>query len=231
VTAAGEAQLAFDRAVRRAAAAVCRAQVAETADEAAWQTSQAGRASAAADSIEALTAAGAEQRAVLARLLDATAGGGLSGRPRIAVVDALTGALLALTDSRELRRVAICGRPACARRPARCDHDLAGRPGLGPPPPTHGYRPGAGLDRYLRGRDRRCRFPGCRRPVPRGGELDHDHPWPGGPTSATNLVGYCTAHHRGKHQAPGWRHRLTADGTLTVTTPSGLRATTTPPPF
>jgi hypothetical protein len=67
--------------------------------------------------------------------------------------------------------------------------------------------------------------------VPRGGELDHDHPWPGGPTSATNLVGYCTAHHRGKHQAPGWRHRLTADGTLTVTTPSGLRATTTPPPF
>ncbi|MBJ7453493.1 MAG: HNH endonuclease, partial [Blastococcus sp.] len=93
------------------------------------------------------------------------------------------------------------------------------------------YRPGAGLDRYLRARDRRCRFPGCRRPVPRGGELDHDRPWPGGPTSATNLVGYCTPHHRGKHQAPGWRHHLAADGTLTVTTPSGLRATTTPPPF
>jgi hypothetical protein len=44
-------------------------------------------------------------------------------------------------------------------------------------------------------------------------------------------VGYCTSHHRGKHQAPGWRHRIAADGTLTVTTPSGLRATSTPPPF
>jgi hypothetical protein len=65
----------------------------------------------------------------------------------------------------------------------------------------------------------------------RDGELDHDRPWPGGPTSAGNLVGYCTPHHRGKHQAPGWRHEFTADGRLTVTTPSGLRATTTPPPF
>lgn len=231
VTAAGEAQLAFDRAVGRAAAAVRRAERADAADEAAWQASSAGRAATAGDSIAALAAVGAEQRAVLARLLDATAGGGLSERPRIAVVDALTGALLALTNSRELRRVAACGRPACTRRPARCTHDLAGRPGLGPPPPTDGYRPGAGLDRYLRARDRRCRFPGCRRSVPRGGELDHDHPWPGGPTSAANLVGYCTPHHRGKHQAPGWRHHLGADGTLAVTTPSGLRATTTPPPF
>jgi hypothetical protein len=231
VTAAGEAQLAFDRAVREAAAAVRRAERADAADEAAWRASPAGRTSAAADSIEALAAAGTEQRAVLARLLDATAGGALGERPRVAVVDALSGALLALTDSRELRRAATCGRPACVRRPARCAHDLHGRPGLGPPRPTEGYRPGAVLDRYLRARDRRCRFPGCRRPVPRGGELDHDRPWPGGPTSAGNLVGYCTSHHRGKHQAPGWRHELTADGALTVTTPSGLRATTTPPPF
>jgi len=228
VVAAGQAQLAFDRAVRRAAAAVRQAERADAADEAMWRAS---RASAAADSIAALEAAGAEQRAMLARLLDATAGGALAERPRIAVVDALSGALLALTDSRELRRTATCGRPACARRPSRCTHDLDDRPGLGPPPPTDGYRPGAGLDRHLRARDRRCRFPGCRRPVPRGGELDHDRPWPGGPTSATNLVGYCTPHHRGKHQAPGWRHELTADGALTVTTPSGLRATTTPPPF
>ena len=53
------------------------------------------------------------------------------------------------------------------------------------------------------------------------GELDHDRPYPDGPTSAANLVGYCTANHRGKHQAPGWRHQLSADGTLTVTTPPG----------
>ena len=52
-----------------------------------------------------------------------------------------------------------------------------------------------------------------------------------GPTSAANLAGYCTGHHRGKHQAPGWRHALAADGTLTVTTPTGLTAVTTPPPY
>jgi hypothetical protein len=67
--------------------------------------------------------------------------------------------------------------------------------------------------------------------VPRGGEVDHDRPWPEGPTSASNLVGYCTGHHRGKHQAPGWQHHLAGDGTLTVTTPTGLVATTTPPPY
>ena len=99
------------------------------------------------------------------------------------------------------------------------------------PGPTDGYRPGAALDRHVRARDRRCRFPGCRRPVPRGGELDHAIPWPTGPTTAANLTGYCTSHHRGKHQAPHWRHHLTPDGTLTVTTPTGLTATTTPPPW
>ncbi|MGY1722987.1 hypothetical protein [Blastococcus sp. SYSU DS0533] len=66
--------------------------------------------------------------------------------------------------------------------------------------------------------------------MPRRGELDHDRPWPERETSAGNLVGYCATHHRDKHQAPGWRHRLAADGTLTVTTPSGLVAWTTPPP-
>ena len=46
-----------------------------------------------------------------------------------------------------------------------------------------------------------------------------------------NLAGYCTGDHRGKHQAPGWTHTLTSDGTLTVTTPTGLTAVTTPPPY
>jgi hypothetical protein len=67
--------------------------------------------------------------------------------------------------------------------------------------------------------------------VPRGGELDHNQPWPEGATSATNLTGFCTSHHRGKHQAPGWQYDLAADGMLTITTPTGLVATTTPPPY
>jgi hypothetical protein len=56
-------------------------------------------------------------------------------------------------------------------------------------------------------------------------------PWPDGPTSAANLTGFCTNHHRGKHQAPGWSYDLSSDGTLTVGAPSGLVASTAPPPY
>ncbi len=52
-----------------------------------------------------------------------------------------------------------------------------------------------------------------------------------GQTTGANLAGYCTGDHRGKHQAPGWTHTLDPDGTLTVTTPTGLTAVTTPPPY
>jgi hypothetical protein len=149
----------------------------------------------------------------------------------VAVTDALSGALLALTDARELRARATCGRPACRRGAVACSHDLADQPGLGPPEPSPTYRPGAALDRFLRARDRRCRFPGCRRRVPRGGQLDHHEPWPHGSTAAGNLTGFCTGHHRGKHQAPGWRYSRSGAGTVTVRTPSGLTASTSPPPF
>lgn len=228
---AGTALLELQRATGRAVRAVDAATRADEADEDDWQASPCGRLSRSRGALEALRAATDEQRDALAALLDRGAGGGLLDRPRIAVVDELTGALLALTDSDEMRRLSTCGARRCRRAPGRCDHDLDGRPGLGPPGPTDGYRPRTALDRFVRARDRRCRFPGCRRRVPRGGELDHDSPWPDGPTSAGNLVGYCTGHHRGKHQAPGWRHRLAPDGTLSVTTPTGLVASTTPPPY
>ena len=231
VDAAGAAVLDAQRAVGLARRAVADAERTDAADEAAWRDGPDGRMSGVTDTIAALASATTDQRAALARLLDATGGGGRVDRPRIAVVDALSGALLALTDSRELRRRSACFRRACRRDPGRCTHDLRGVPGLGPPGPSPGYRPRAALDRWVRARDRRCRFPGCRARVPRTGELDHDRAWPDGPTSATNLAGYCTPHHRGKHQAPGWRHELAADGTLTVATPTGLRASTEPPPY
>jgi hypothetical protein len=226
-TALRDAEMALGRARRTVAAA----QRADAADEGAWQSSPAGRITAAADALAQLAAAPDAQRAQLAALLAATGGGGLADRPRIALTDCLSGALLALTDLPQLRRTANCGRPACRRRPEHCDHDLTDRAGLGPPGPTDGYRPSAELDRWVRARDRRCRFPGCRRRVPKAGELDHDRPYPDGPTSAGNLNGFCTRHHRGKHQAPGWSYELAPDGTLTVRTPTGLVATTTPPPY
>jgi len=210
---AGCAMLDLDRRMGGASTAVRIAELADAADEDDRERSPAGRLSAAHDAITALSYAVQERRAALTALLDRTGGGGLVDRPRIAVTDALTGALLALTDARDLQ--------------ARAKQGV----GLGPPGPSPAYRPGAELDRFLRARDRRCRFPGCRNRVPRGGELDHRVPWPDGPTSAENLTGFCTTDHRGKHQAPGWRYAAAADGTLTVTTPTGLTATTAPPPF
>jgi hypothetical protein len=228
---AGAAVHAARLALGAAQQSVRTAQRADAADEAAWQASAPGRVSAAGDALAGLAAAADSQREDLAALLTATTGGGLADRPRIAVTDAVTGALLALTDLPELRRTGSCGVPACRRRPELCGHDLTGRPGLGAPPATDGYRPTARLDRFVRARDRHCRFPGCRRRIPRAGELDHLRSWPDGPTAAANLAGFCTANHRGKHQAPGWTYRLGPDGTLTVTTPSGLTAVTEPPPY
>jgi hypothetical protein len=234
---------AADRAVDDASAAVQAAQSAlaharrtvrtaeraDAADETAWRAGPGGRVDAARNALEALAAAAEADRRALADLLTRTAGGGLADRPRVALVDALTGALVSLTDLPTLRRTG-CGARRCRRDPAGCSHDLSGRPGPGAPCPTAGYRPSTALDRFLRARDRRCRFPGCRRPVAKG-ELDHRIRYPDGPTAATNLAGFCVGHHRGKHQAPGWEHHLAPDGTLTVTTPTGLTAITEPPPY
>ena len=190
---AGRTLLGVDQALSRARQLVRSAMVADAADEADWQETH-RRFDDADDALAVLRACTGAQREQLAELLSATGGGGLVERPRIALTDALSGALLALTDLPEIRRVSSCGARSCRRDPARCTHDLTGRPGLGPPAPTDGYRPSAPLDRWVRARDRRCRFPGCRRRVPRGGELDHDRPYPLGPTSAGNLAGYCTGH-------------------------------------
>jgi hypothetical protein len=106
--------------------------------------------------------------------------------------------------------------------------------GLGPPPPTPGYTPTAAQYRYLRARDRHCRFPGCRQ-VARACDADHvipyDHTNPerGGPTCVRNLAMLCRRHHRLKTHAPGWRFAIDADGTLHVTTPGGTTRTTRPP--
>ncbi len=108
----------------------------------------------------------------------------------------------------------------------------AGR-GLGPPRPASGYTPTSAQYRYLRARDRHCRFPGCRQSA-RASDADHvipyDHTDPrrGGPTCVTNLVLLCRHHHRLKTHAPDWDFRL-EDGALYVTTPGGTTRTTRPP--
>ena len=153
-------------------------------------------------------------RAAITRLLDTrrlidTA---LAERPRIAVVDQLSGTLLALTDSTELRTAVAAGH------------------GLGPPCGTDAYQPTDPLHRFVRLRDRRCRFPGCRARA-RCCDLDHQVPHPHGPTAHDNLACLCEHHHRLSHQAPGWRLHRDVDGFLVWTLPSGRRITTRPPAF
>ncbi|MEX5719062.1 HNH endonuclease signature motif containing protein [Geodermatophilus maliterrae] len=155
----------------------------------------------------------------------ADAGDGWWARADRAVADAGTALLAAQRALGHAHRLVRTAEHAAAA------DEATWQAGLGAPPPTAGYTPGAALDRHTRARDRRCRFPGCRRRVPHGGQLDHGTPWPAGPTAAGNLAGYCTTDHRGKHQAPGWQHDLAGDGTLTLTTPTGLTTATTPPPY
>jgi len=106
--------------------------------------------------------------------------------------------------------------------------------GLAPPPPTSRYTPTAAQYRYLRARDRHCRFPGCRRTA-RDCDADHvipyDHrdPAAGGATCIRNLALLCRHHHRLKTHAPGWAFRMDPDGTLHVTTPGSTTLATRPP--
>ncbi|RSM71693.1 HNH endonuclease [Amycolatopsis sp. WAC 01375] len=92
------------------------------------------------------------------------------------------------------------------------------------------YRPTAGVGEFVRVRDRECRRPGCHRPA-QACDLDHVVPWQfGGHTNADELIDLCRRDHRLKDE-PGWIYRLAADGTLTVTTPTGQRYDSSPPPL
>ena len=91
---------------------------------------------------------------------------------------------------------------------------------------TDCYRPGTQLAALVRARDGRCRFPGCSAAA-RFCDLDHVSPWPTGPTAAANLLTLCRRHHRIK-QRPGWRVRLSLDGTTTWADPTGRERSTAP---
>lgn len=94
------------------------------------------------------------------------------------------------------------------------------------------YRISTELARKVRLRDGTCRHPGCSVPA-ENCDVDHVRPFghsgptSGGPTSEANLMCLCRRHHRLK-TFHDWRYRLSRDGTLTVTTKSGLTLTTRP---
>ncbi|WP_133805855.1 HNH endonuclease signature motif containing protein, partial [Kribbella caucasensis] len=91
------------------------------------------------------------------------------------------------------------------------------------------YTPSAALDRYVRLRDRTCRFPGCNRPA-EFTDLDHRIAFTaGGRTTADNLQCLCRHHHRLKHEG-GWKIHQHPDGTHTWISPTGRRYRENGPP-
>jgi len=96
------------------------------------------------------------------------------------------------------------------------------------------YQPTESMKRYLRARDRTCRFPDCRQPARRS-QIDHNHDYArGGPTDIGNLCCFCETHHALKHPDVDPRWRWTAlqrsDGVVVWTSASGIEFTDTPPP-
>jgi hypothetical protein len=178
-------------------------------------------ASTQAGVVNGLAITAAHARELLTRIgalgLTAPDGGGLI----FAITDA-DGRLLATTTVAELLRVAKKG---CPEHPnADC-----GCPVLGAPPVRDGYEPSDRQEVFVQTRDRTCRMPNCEQRV---GWADLDHVIPhacGGETSCTNLCCLCRTDHRLKTFARGWQFLMEPDGTLHVTTPSGITRTTRPP--
>ena len=90
--------------------------------------------------------------------------------------------------------------------------------------------PRAELDRHVRSRDRRCRFPGCTRQAI-AADLDHTRDWAdGGLSLADNLGALCRYHHRLKHDPDaGWTLTQPTRGHFVWVSPQGARHTVDPP--
>jgi len=95
---------------------------------------------------------------------------------------------------------------------------------------TAGYVPPPRLRHLVMVRQRRCAFPGCRRPA-RHCDLDHTIPYDhGGMTCECNLATLCRRHHRAK-QAPGWHLSQHQPGVMTWRLPSGRMYETVGDPY
>jgi hypothetical protein len=98
-----------------------------------------------------------------------------------------------------------------------------------PPLSAAGYSPTAAIEDHVRARNPRCVWVDCARASARC-DLDHDTPWPRGPTSEANLAPRCRRHHETKTRRLV-ASRLQPDGAVTHTTLTGRVVTTRPEPF
>jgi hypothetical protein len=92
-----------------------------------------------------------------------------------------------------------------------------------------GYVPTVAIDDHVRARNPWCSGYDCPRRARRC-DLDHDVPWPRGPTDATNLGPRCRRQHEIKTRGLV-KTRLHPDGSLDNTMLTGLVVTTRPEPL
>jgi hypothetical protein len=89
-----------------------------------------------------------------------------------------------------------------------------------------GYRPTREMIEHVRAVDGTCRGPGCSVPARRC-DLDHDVPWPDGPTDVDNLTAKHRQHHRVK-TAGWWEASRDDDAIVTWRTAAGRSYVTRP---
>jgi len=95
---------------------------------------------------------------------------------------------------------------------------------------TDTYHRTTAIDRYLRARDRHCRWPGCTVPAIRS-EVDHTLDYAlGGRTDVGNLAHLCQRHHTQK-QFTRWKVTQHPEGILEWTSPTGRTYRDEPLPY
>ncbi|MGO4599858.1 HNH endonuclease signature motif containing protein [Terrabacter sp. 2RAF25] len=92
---------------------------------------------------------------------------------------------------------------------------------------TSAYRPTAVMRAHVEAVDGTCRGPGCTVPAARC-DLDHDIPWPHGPTTTTNLTGKHRLHHNVRTHGHWRAERDPDDHTVRWRTVAGRRYTSRP---
>ena len=148
-----------------------------------------------------------------------TAGG--SGAVNVLLVDRL-GALV--------RMVRLAKAPPGGWTRALLEAAVAARLDSLPPLSCEGYVPTVAIQEHVRARNPRCTGYDCPRKAARC-DLDHDIPWPRGPTHVNNLDPRCRRQH--EHKTRGLVHtRLHPDGAVETTMLlTGLVITTRPEPL
>ena len=142
---------------------------------------------------------------------------------------AATRVLLVGPGSTLQRVVRLRGRPGSGwTRAALTAAVRAAMPGLRPLQ-TLRYAPSAAIAEHVRLARPTCSFYDCARASP-GCDLDHDTPWPRGPTEVGNIDPKCQRHHDRKTLRL-LHSRLQPGGEVTWTTFTGLVLTTRPDPL